>query len=166
MSSDTIHRFYYETRLNKPVDAVWDFFAEMNNLKKLTPKWMGLSFDAPEQSGTRVGEEVRLNFKVFGFLHQSWVVHFLEWEEGVLFKDAQTEGPFRTFEHTHRFESLGREKTLMTDEIVFRLPSLIAPLPGSGIVAKFFLRKMFKDRSTRLMAATGWPLSESDTSKE
>ncbi len=77
----------------------------------------------------------------------------LEWEaihDGFVrnkqFRDIQVRGPFRVWEHTHRFEAVGEYSCRLTDRVVFSLPggriinALLSP------VVAMLLHGMFNER--------------------
>jgi ligand-binding SRPBCC domain-containing protein len=111
----------------RPLEEVFDFFAEARNLALITPPWLGFEIlEAPEriEEGARLRYRIRL-LGVPVFWHTEIVS---AWKPPRTFTDVQTAGPYPLWEHTHRFTPVvgGTE---VYDHIRYRVPGgLLAPL--------------------------------------
>ncbi|MDZ4805252.1 MAG: SRPBCC family protein [Candidatus Eisenbacteria bacterium] len=106
--------------VDRSLEAVFPFFADPHNLERITPaflKFKVLSMDTPTiESGTLL----RYRLKLHG-LPIHWTTRIKDWNPPHSFRDVQLSGPYRLWDHTHRFER--REGgTLMTDIVRFRTP--------------------------------------------
>jgi len=134
----------------RPQEEVFQFFARPRNLGILTPPWV--DFRKLEESAPTPGRGARVGFdmRIRGFpIH--WVAEFTRWEPPHLFTDRQQRGPYRQWEHTHRFESAGCG-TRVIDEVVYRAP-------GSRWMDRWLvrpeLRKLFVYRQRALTEVFG-----------
>ena len=132
----------------------WDFFADPQNLKKITPDYMGFDIveggDSEMYAGQIIAYKVRpmLNFKV------TWVTEITHVKEGEFFVDEQRFGPYKFWHHKHFFQSISGG-TRCRDEIHYIPPvSLIAPLLNHFLI-KDKLNEIFDYRAKFLEAKFG-----------
>ncbi len=104
----------------KPVDEVFSFFSDASNLEKITPPW--LQFRIIEKSGPEMGEGTLITYrlKLHG-LPVKWRSRIDSWIPGSMFRDTQIQGPYRRWEHEHRFVSVSGG-TLIKDSVKYELP--------------------------------------------
>lgn len=142
--------FHYTFKSSMWVDRsrkdVFAFFNNPVNLTKVSPKDLRLELlesSSPSLSKGSVfkfkmnqkGATVKLKSKVFG------------WKEDDFFCDAQVEGPFKAWHHTHRFEDLNGG-TLVVDEVRYKPPFGVLGDAAQALVVKRDLQKMFQHRAT------------------
>lgn len=130
-----IHTLEYETRVPAPLEEVFAFFSEAQNLQRLTPK--SLHFEIltplPIAMGPKVLIDYRLRLLGIPF---KWQTEITVWEPGMRFMDVQRKGPYMLWEHEHLFEA-DREFTKMTDKLRYAVPGgPLAPLITSLFVKK------------------------------
>ncbi len=137
-------RFHYETAqwLPYPLELVFAFFANPENLPRLMPNWQKARIEeatfrpppprpegAPRYPGIAAGTGTRLtlSFRPFPFspLRVPWEAEIedFRWNEG--FADTQVRGPFRYWRQQHLPAASPHENalgTLMTDKIDYELP--------------------------------------------
>jgi len=142
------------------VEHWWGFFADPQNLERLTPPWLSFHIrhvqdrngDATVANGTQIKYRLRLHG-----IPVSWTSVIKDWhppapsvssEHGAWcgFVDEQTHGPYNVWHHQHRIEPLAGG-TLVTDAIWYRLP--IAPLGElfGGALVDADLRRIFGYRA-------------------
>ncbi len=114
------HRFHNYQLINQPLDKVFEFFSDPRNLEKLTPPWLNFKIISCTDEKTKVGTLINYKLKVRGF-PISWTTEIKDFQEQDYFRDFQLKGPYAIWDHTHTFihHSNG---TLMTDEVLYRLP--------------------------------------------
>jgi uncharacterized protein (TIGR01777 family) len=108
-----------EQRIAAPLEDVFEFFAQANNLEAITPPSLRFSLRSPAsemRAGARIGYRLRLHGIPFG-----WQTLISRWKPPQSFVDVQLRGPYALWEHHHAFESLGAE-TVMRDRIDYALP--------------------------------------------
>ncbi len=103
-----------------PVEKVFSFFCDEKNLERLTPPF--LSFNVLGKSTDEIQEGTLIDYrlKLHG-LPMKWRTRIEKWKPNEAFVDRQLSGPYARWEHTHGFRPL-RGGTLMTDEVLYRLP--------------------------------------------
>lgn len=156
------------TRVDAPLDAVWDFHSRIEGLEALTPGWANLRVEAvrgpdgeddPEilETGTRI----RLSVRPFGVGPRQQVVSVIsarEREDGsAYFRDVMDDGPLAEWEHTHSFFADG-DGTVLEDRVVYEFPT--APGRAVSPLARVGFEPLFRYRHRR----TRELLEASDTS--
>jgi ligand-binding SRPBCC domain-containing protein len=125
----TYHR---ETWINAPLEEVWEFHSRIEGLTEVTPEFMNLRVESvtgpdgePDPEVLEEGARIELSMRPFDVgPRQSWTSVIVEREEGdgkAHFRDEMEDGPFPTWEHTHRFYEEDGE-TLVSDKVEYELP--------------------------------------------
>jgi ligand-binding SRPBCC domain-containing protein len=120
------------TRVAAPLDEVWDFHSRVSGLEALTPDWMNLRVEAvtgpdgeADPAVLETGARIDASVRPFGVgPRQRWtsVITDRQRDDGTAyFRDEMEGGPFRNWEHTHRFFADG-EETVVDDRVVYALP--------------------------------------------
>lgn len=112
--------FFAEQFIPRDIDEVFGFFANHENLEKITPDI--LNFQTEKMSTARVEKDTVIDYrlKIRGIpLH--WRTLIKTWNRPHEFVDTQVRGPYAYWRHTHRFQEV-RNGTLMTDEVRYRVP--------------------------------------------
>ena len=91
--------------LAAPLDEVFAFFAEAENLERLTPPWLNFTILTPRPIEMHEGLELDYRIRLHG-LPIPWRTRIDEWVPGVSFVDRQLLGPYRWWRHEHRFEQV------------------------------------------------------------
>ncbi|HEY9125727.1 MAG TPA: SRPBCC family protein [Acidobacteriaceae bacterium] len=159
-----------------PVELVFAFFANPNNLPHLTPKGQKARLEslhlapAParplavdpahrfQSAAAGVGSELQISMRLLPGLpmRTRWLVRITEFTWNEYFQDEMIRGPFALWKHTHRIvrEEEGdaaTDGTRVTDELTYQLP--LGPL-GSVAHALFVRRQIeatFAFRQRRLL---------------
>ncbi len=117
---------YYQLHKTQLISAsigeVWDFISSPQNLKVITPEYMGFevtSKNLPEKMypGMIIGYTVKplLGIKMV------WITEITHIEEMKYFIDEQRIGPYSMWHHQHFIEPSG-EGVLMTDIVTYSPP--------------------------------------------
>ena len=107
-----------EQWIGKPLGEVFAFFSDPRNLETLTPPWLKFQIvSAPDTLAC--GAEIRCHL-AWRFFPVKWKTVIAEWNPPRSFVDVQEQGPYRLWEHTHRFEPAGG--TRMLDSVRYELP--------------------------------------------
>ncbi len=133
--------FQSEQWVPAPVERVFAFFADPHNLPRIMPPGLGtklvkLSLVPPRFPAGKVppgtlrmagaGTEMTVAFRVVPYvpIHERWVVNISEFVFNQYFQDVQKQGPFRSWQHTHSFESMtqgGIAGTLIRDDVEYEV---------------------------------------------
>ena len=96
--------FEAETILACQPEKVFDFLARPANLALVSPPELHLRLvEGPDRLG--LGDRITIQGSKFG-IPQKITSEVTVFEEGVSFTDAQVQGPFGRFVHTHRVEAV------------------------------------------------------------
>lgn len=124
-----------------PKQKVFEFFADAQNLEKITPN--NLNFHIQDVSTPEMQQGTIINYKLkIQGVPVRWQTLIEKWDPPTSFVDTALKGPYKFWHHTHTFESLG-EGTLMTDQVRYVLPMgrigwMAAYKKVSGDVSKIF----------------------------
>jgi ligand-binding SRPBCC domain-containing protein len=99
---------------------VFEFFCRAANLERLTPPFLNFHVVTPEPIEMREGALIAYRLRVRG-LPVGWLTKITRWNPPFEFADIQVKGPYKVWDHTHRFlEENGG--TRMIDEVQYELP--------------------------------------------
>jgi ligand-binding SRPBCC domain-containing protein len=144
------HRFTREIRLARPVDEVFAFFADAQNLQTLTPPWLRFKILTPGSIEMARGTRIDYRLRLHG-LPLSWTSEITAWDPPRRFVDEQVRGPYRIWVHEHTFEER-RGGTVVRDDVRYAVP-------GGALIDRLFvrpdLRKIFRYRHWRLREILG-----------
>jgi ligand-binding SRPBCC domain-containing protein len=142
------HTHHAEQWLPYPVETVFDFFANPENLPRLMPEWQqariesatiapppwrpGTDPDADASTGpaaVAAGKGTRMTITFLPFPHAPfrvpWDAEITDFEWDDHFCDVQHRGPFVYWKHCHRLEPQTRgvlPGTLLVDHVEYELP--------------------------------------------
>lgn len=162
--------FHAEQWLPYPIELVFAFFANPENLPRLMPKWQAARIEeanfrppspppqgSPRYPGIVAGDGTRLtiSFRPFPYspVRVAWdaVIGDFVWNEQ--FCDTQLRGPFHFWHHCHKVSSAanavsGEPGTLLRDEVEFELP--LDPLSRMAMpIVRQQFSAMFRFRQKR-----------------
>ena len=118
--------------LPRPLDDVFDFFADARNLERLTPPWLRFEIVTPGPIAMRPGTPIAYRLKLHG-IPLRWDSEIAVWEPPHRFVDVQRRGPYRRWVHEHRFEARDGG-TLVSDHVRYAVL-------GGALVERLFVRR-------------------------
>lgn len=115
--------YHFEQQQILPISRkeAWEFFANPQNLAKLTPDWMGLTME--EEPPQKIYPGMLMTQKVRPLLGipLTWLTEITHIEEGSYFIDEQRIGPYAFWQHEHRLrETIAG--TVLIDRLHYALP--------------------------------------------
>ncbi|MBP2648048.1 MAG: Cell division inhibitor [Gemmatimonadetes bacterium] len=129
------------TRIERPVDEVWQWHTRPGAFERLTPPWEDvriLERTGGLENGARVVLEVRL-----GPVPMRWVAVHRDVVQGRRFVDVQVSGPFARWMHEHDMTPDGAGVTVIRDCI-----TCVPPLGAAGAA---FATRMLRARLDRML---------------
>jgi len=127
--------FSKRSRIGASAEAVYRWHAEPGALERLTPP--GERMRIVSRTGG-IEDGARVTFRV-GPLGLVWVAEHRDTIPGRQFRDVQIRGPFRHWEHVHRFLADGPDACFLLDEITYEFP---LGWLGRLIAGKYVRRKL------------------------
>jgi ligand-binding SRPBCC domain-containing protein len=169
------HNHRAEQWLPFPIETVFDFFADPENLPRLMPAWQkarieeamfapppprpGVARAGSAKTGTRSvaagqGTKMTISFRPFPYspLRLPWDAEIVEFEWNDHFCDVQHRGPFAYWRHCHRLETQqcdGRNGTLLRDHVEYELPFGILGDVANALFVKWQMGAIFRYRQKR-----------------
>ncbi|MCE7933312.1 MAG: TIGR01777 family protein [Chlorobi bacterium CHB2] len=129
----------YQTRINAPVQEVFNWHERPGALARLMPPWERTTI-LSNTGGIRDGARVVLRVRPW-LVPLRWVIRHQEYQHGRQFLDVQESGPFATYQHLHLFTPDGGDSTILTDRLEYTLPlQMLGGAMGKGGVRRKFDR--------------------------
>ena len=132
------YQFKKTQEIKASVEEVWSFISNPENLKKITPDYMGFDI-VSDVIPSKMKEGMIIIYKVsplFG-IKTTWVTEITHCKENSFFVDEQRVGPYKIWHHQHILEPI-EDGTLMTDIISYQ--------PPFGFLGKFANTLMIKKK--------------------
>lgn len=155
--------FHTEQWVAAPIERVFAFFSDPNNLPRLMPadrrahivdvKLIPPPGSSDKRALAGTGSEITISIRLFPFLplRGTWVARIVEFEHNSYFADIQVKGPFTSWHHRHEFareERNGRTGTVVRDVVDYEIGYGVF-----GILARRFVAKQiahaFRERQSR-----------------
>jgi ligand-binding SRPBCC domain-containing protein len=112
--------FQSELWLPIPRDEAFAFYANAHNLETITPPWLRFSVLTPAPVDIDVGTVIDYRLRLRG-LPIRWQSEIVAWDPPRLFVDVQVRGPYRRWQHEHRFSEQDGG-TLVGDLVEYEVP--------------------------------------------
>jgi uncharacterized protein len=122
------------TEIDHPQSELFDYHARPGAIDRLIPPWERVKIVRRGRS-IEPGAEVLIANKM-GPISLHWLARHTILDPPNHFRDIQVYGPFRSWVHDHRLESLSASRSKLTDSVDYELP--FGPL---GALGKGFVRK-------------------------
>ena len=132
MAEHILHR---ELTLDMPREHVFQFFADAANLERITPPELSFHIITPQPIDVSQGTLINYKLKLHG-LPMTWRTEITTWDPPFEFVDTQLRGPYAQWIHRHTFTEIDENKTMIEDEVRYRLP-----LEPIGDIAHFIVRR-------------------------
>ena len=117
-----VYRIYEQMTVPAKLEEVWDFISRPENLKEITPPYMGFHILTPDLPEVMYPGMI-ISYRVSPVLHigMTWVTEITHVEQLRYFVDEQRTGPYSMWHHEHHLEP-DPQGVRMTDIVTYRLP--------------------------------------------
>lgn len=153
VSNVTPYVLQREQWIPQPIEEVFAFFADARNLEAITPPWLGFQILSPEPIVMAPGTLIEYRLR-WHYLPMRWVTEIRSWNPPIGFMDVQLSGPYRLWEHTHRFQAVDGG-TRMGDVVRYALPFGLLGRMAHAWVVKADLEGIFDYRARKVSEFLG-----------
>lgn len=149
-----IYTFHAKQRLPITKQEAWDFLSKPENLKTITPSYMGFNIlsgaDRPMYAGQIIQYIVTPVLKI----KTKWVTEITQVVDGSYFVDEQRFGPYALWHHKHFIHEIAGGVE-MEDIIDYKVPFGIIGQLVHPILVKPKLKEIFEFRRKKLIELFG-----------
>ncbi|MGD9995136.1 MAG: hypothetical protein AB7S69_17690 [Salinivirgaceae bacterium] len=140
------YQFKREQIIPASLNDIWDFISKPENLKKITPPYMGFEItNQPANEQIYPGMIIAYKVKPLPAYKTTWVTEITAVEKERYFVDEQRIGPYAMWHHEHHLKH--HEKgVLMTDIVTYSPPLGFIGALANRLFIKQQLNKIFNYR--------------------
>jgi len=112
----------HTVRLSCPVESLFTYYANLENLLLLTPKELGLRIvkaDKVLALGSKMLFSTRPAMLPFEI---NWSFEITKFTQNVIFEETMRKGPFTSWVHRHEFAATSEHSSQVTDTLDFTAP--------------------------------------------
>ncbi len=139
-------KFHTKHSIPMPLDKVFPFFADANNLETITPSWLRFEIVTPTPIEMAVGTFIDYKLRYRG-VPLKWQSEILEWDPPNRFVDRQVFGPYRKWIHQHLFQERGG-CTIAVDQVEY---AVIGGSLVNTLVVRRDVEQIFSYRKEKLL---------------
>lgn len=135
-----------EQNIPAPVSEVWKFISSPDNLKNITPEYLG--FEMTTNGGNaRMYPGMILAYKVSPILgiKLTWMSEITHVSDQEYFVDEQRIGPYKMWHHQHRITPI-KGGVLMVDTVTYQPPFGLIGTIANTLIIKNQLNDIFEFR--------------------
>lgn len=107
--------------INRPIEEVFEFFADAGNLEKITPPQLNFHIITKQPIDIKKGTLIEYQLKLRG-IPINWKTEITDWNPPHSFVDTALKSPYKQWIHLHTFEEGKNGETIMKDRVRYRLP--------------------------------------------
>ena len=100
-----VYSLHYKQIVNRPLDDVFDFFSNPENLSKITPKKLDFNIMTPSPIKMINGQLIDYTIRLFG-IRIHWRTLITDYNPPNSFIDQQIKGPYLLWHHEHLFKEV------------------------------------------------------------
>ncbi|MDA9250320.1 SRPBCC family protein [Flavobacteriaceae bacterium] len=141
---------------NLPItcDQAWDFLSDPNNLKTITPDYMGFEILSGAEKKMYAGQIIQYIVTPVMGIPTKWVTEITHVKEGEYFVDEQRFGPYALWHHKHFIRPI-ENGVEMEDIIDYKIPFGTLGRLAHPIIVKPKLNEIFDYRQKKLIELFG-----------
>jgi len=114
------YKLYRTTELPISLDEAWDFFSSPQNLKKITPPYLGFEVTSDNPTVMYPGMIITYIVKPLLGIPLKWMTEITQVRDKEFFIDEQRVGPYKLWHHQHLFTA--SEKGVIMEDIIHYIP--------------------------------------------
>ncbi len=141
----TLHRRHW---VPIPLADTFAFFARPENLARITPPWLGFRMRTAEPVTMAEGLLLDYIIRVLG-IPLRWRSRIIEYNPPHGFRDVQVIGPYRRWDHRHRFWA-ETDGTVVEDRVEYALPFGLLGRLAHGLFVRRQLAAIFDYRHRQI----------------
>ena len=134
--------------VHRPRREVFGFFADPENLDRITPQDLRFEIVTSRPIVMRAGALIAYRLRLLG-VRFGWLTRIEVFEPEERFVDVQVRGPYRRWRHVHRFEETP-QGTLVRDRVEYELPLGAVGELAHRLFVRSRLRRIFAYRAGRI----------------
>ena len=146
----TTQLFTHESEMPASAAGAFAWHEGPGAFERLNPPWDPVKVLQRDPS-LAVGAKTVVQLHVAG-VPVKWIAEHTAYEPGVMFRDEQTDGPFATWIHTHRFVPIDEHRCRLVDEVEYAPPLGALGRVFAGGTIRAQLVQMFAYRHALLRA--------------
>ncbi|MBX7245652.1 MAG: SRPBCC family protein [Candidatus Sumerlaeaceae bacterium] len=144
--------FVVSSRIPAPREAVYKFHEDPSVLPEICPDEAPVKLLSKRNTLEKGAVDV-LKVRILPLVWVKWIARHFAVSPGYYFADRQEKGPFKFWQHVHRFITTGPNETLLVDEVEYELPfGRLGDWIAGGFVARQ-LARVFQHRHHATAAA-------------
>jgi ligand-binding SRPBCC domain-containing protein len=117
------YQFKREQLINSTISEVWDFISRPQNLKRITPNYIGFDIRTPDlPDAAYEGMIIAYTVRPLLAIPTTWVTEITHVVPQKYFVDEQRVGPYQLWHHEHHIEAV--ENGVLMKDIVSYSPPL------------------------------------------
>lgn len=148
-----IYELKRQVDIPAPVDVVFSFFSDAENLDKITPSWLNFQILTPLPIRMERNAQIAYSLKLLG-IRLIWKTEIASWEPPDRFVDQQIKGPYRFWEHTHLF-ARNKGGTQMSDIVRYAVPGFVLSPLVHFLFVRPRLERIFSFREETILEYFG-----------
>jgi ligand-binding SRPBCC domain-containing protein len=141
-------------RLPITVEEAWNFFSSPENLKIITPPYMGFHIKSGGESPMYAGMFIKYTVTPLLGISMKWVTEITHVEDKKFFVDEQRVGPYAIWHHEHHFKEIPNGVE-MIDIVNYKLPFGIIGEWLEPVIVKRKVQEIFEYRNTKMLELFG-----------
>lgn len=144
------YQFNHVQKFNCTPQKIWDFISRPQNLKDITPDYMGFDIQT-KNIPEKMYEGMIICYKVSPLLgiKTTWVTEITHLKENKYFIDEQRVGPYKLWHHQHILEEVP-DGTIMKDTVSYCPPMGFLGSIANTLIIKRKINEIFKYRESAL----------------
>ena len=149
-----IYQLSAKIKLPISVNEAWDFLSNPDNLKIITPDYMGFNIISTGGGEMFPGQIISYKVSPLLGLKLNWVTEITYVDDKVYFVDEQRVGPYALWHHKHFVKEINGG-TEMIDIVHYQLPFPLLANRFHGLLVKPKLKEIFNYRTNKLIELFG-----------